>query len=112
MSRMWQAYNTPEPVQCPQVFDSAEDAPPTTIRPTVPRERTVRAQAVGNAAPGTINAPGSVRLRRQGASAEYVCPRRDDKPLDTAHDLPGWNTSRPSQSSTPPGPRRSLTGPW
>ena len=42
-----------------------------------------------NAAPGTINPPGSVRLRRQGASAEYVCPRRDDKPLDTVHDLLG-----------------------
>ena len=42
-----------------------------------------------NAAPGTINPPGSVRLRRQGASAECVCPRRDDKPLDTAHDLLG-----------------------
>ena len=39
--------------------------------------------------PGTINPPGSVRLRRQGASAEYVCPRRDDKPLDTVHDLLG-----------------------
>jgi hypothetical protein len=113
MSRMWQAYNTPEPMQWLQVFDSAEDALPTTIRPTVPRERTVRAQAVGNAAPGTINPPGSVRLRRQGASAEYVCPRRDDKPLDTAHDLlgveyftpePELETARLAAIADPPGP--------
>jgi hypothetical protein len=108
MSRMWEAYNMPQALEWTQVFDSAKDAPPPVIRPTVPRVRTVRAQPVGNAAPGTINPPGSVRLRRQGASTEYVCPRRDDKPLDEVHDLLGveYFTPKPElEAAFGPRPR-------
>jgi hypothetical protein len=96
MSRMWEAYNTPEPVEWPQVFDSAEDAPPPVIWPTAPRVRTARAGG-RQCGPGNDQPARQLTLRRQGASAEYVCPRRDDKPLDTVHDLLGveYFTSEP-----------------
>lgn len=47
--------------------------------------------------PGNDQPARQLTLRRQGASAEYVCPRRDDKPLDTVHDLLGveYFTSKP-----------------
>ena len=112
MSRMWEAYNTPEPVEWPQVFDSAEDAPPPVIWPTAPRVRTVRAQAVGNAAPGTINPPGSSRCGARGRALSTSARGATTSRSTRCTTCLGWSTSRPSQCSRPLGPRRSPTGAW
>ena len=64
MSLLWQRYNTPHERLYPAVFEYEDDSPPRTIRPTH-KDHTVRAQAAGNAAPGTINPPTAGRVRRR-----------------------------------------------
>jgi hypothetical protein len=80
VSRLWQRYNTPLPFP-PLVL--ADDAPPPTVRPTVPRDRFARHHD-RTAAPGVINPPGG-RVRRNGSGAEWTAGPREQAPLDALH---------------------------
>ena len=90
-------YNTPEPF--PQlVLDG--DAPPPTLRPTVPRDRFAR-HLDRTAAPGVINPPGG-RVRRVGEGAQYVAGRRDDdRQLDALHEQLGDYLDEPELEAKP-----------